>query len=252
MIRTFLLAAAALAAAATLPAAPAAAHDNLGGGFISFLFGGDDGGAPPPPRVAARSLPSPDAGGPVYAPPGSAVPLVAVRRGWVRPPERTARLGEVPPTPAHVLPKMFQRQEVAWQGKAGPGTIVIDTAHKFLYLVQPGGKALRYGVGVGRQGFAWHGTETIAAKREWPDWTPPADMLKRQPDLPRHMAGGPNNPLGARALYLGDTLYRIHGSNQPWTIGHAVSSGCIRMTNKDVKDLYNRVKVGTKVIVKQG
>lgn len=118
--------------------------------------------------------------------------------------------------------------------------------------MQPDGKALRYGVGVGREGFAWHGTEAIAAKREWPGWTPPADMLKRQPELPRHMDGGPNNPLGARAMYLGNTLYRIHGSNQPWTIGHAVSSGCIRMTNQNVIDLYNRVKVGTKVVVLKG
>jgi lipoprotein-anchoring transpeptidase ErfK/SrfK len=252
MIRMFFLTAAALAAATALPAAPAAAHDNLGGGFISFLFGGEDGGRAAPARTAIRRAPSPEAGAPTYAPP-DAVPPMAMRHGWVRPPERTARVDtEAVPAPAHVLPQMFRRQEVAWHGKAGPGTIVIDTAHKFLYLVQPDGKALRYGVGVGRQGFAWHGTETIVAKREWPGWTPPADMLKRQPNLPRHMAGGPRNPLGARAMYLGNTLYRIHGSNEPWTIGHAVSSGCIRMTNKAVIDLYSRVKVGTKVIVKQG
>jgi lipoprotein-anchoring transpeptidase ErfK/SrfK len=144
---------------------------------------------------------------------------------------------------------MYRKQEVAYSGPQKPGTIIIDTAQRFLFLVEPGGKALRYGIGVGREGFAWHGTEKISAKREWPGWTPPADMQKRQPGLPRHMDGGPGNPLGARALYLGDSLYRIHGTNDPSTIGHAVSSGCIRMTNQAVIDLYNRVKVGTTVVV---
>jgi lipoprotein-anchoring transpeptidase ErfK/SrfK len=138
---------------------------------------------------------------------------------------------------------------VAYDGKEEPGTIVIDTPNHFLYLVQPGGRALRYGVGVGRPGFTWAGTHTVSAKKEWPDWTPPKEMLERQPYLPRHMEGGPNNPLGARAMYLGSTLYRIHGSNEPWTIGHNVSSGCIRMRNVDVIDLYDRVKVGAKVVV---
>ena len=130
-----------------------------------------------------------------------------------------------------------------------PGTIVIDTPNKFLYLVEGGGKAMRYGVGVGRPGFTWAGVHTVSAKKEWPDWVPPEEMLQRQPGLPHFMAGGPNNPLGARAMYLGSTLYRIHGSNEPWTIGHNVSSGCIRMRNADVIDLYSRVKVGTKVVV---
>lgn len=131
-----------------------------------------------------------------------------------------------------------------------PGTIVIDTSEKFLYLVEPGGQARRYGVGVGRPGFQWAGTNRITRKAEWPGWTPPPQMRKRQPELPAFMPGGPDNPLGARALYLGSTLYRIHGSNAPWTIGHAVSSGCIRMRNEDVIDLYERVGVGTRVIVK--
>jgi len=131
-----------------------------------------------------------------------------------------------------------------------PGTIVIHTAERRLYLVQGGGQAISYGIGVGRDGFRWSGTHRITAKREWPAWTPPAQMLRRRPDLPRHMPGGIENPLGARAMYLGSTLYRIHGSDEPETIGQAVSSGCFRMTNEDVVDLYNRVGVGTTVVVK--
>jgi lipoprotein-anchoring transpeptidase ErfK/SrfK len=131
-----------------------------------------------------------------------------------------------------------------------PGTIVVNTAERRLYLVQPGGQALRYGIGVGRDGFRWGGVHRVTAKKEWPSWTPPAQMLARRPDLPRHMPGGIDNPLGARAMYLGSTLYRIHGSNEPETIGQAVSSGCFRMTNDDVTDLYNRVSVGATVIVK--
>jgi lipoprotein-anchoring transpeptidase ErfK/SrfK len=138
---------------------------------------------------------------------------------------------------------------VQYDSKYRPGTIVIDTNARYLYLVQNDGTARRYGVGVGKPGFEWAGTHKITRKAEWPDWRPPAEMRKRRPDLPVHMAGGPNNPLGARALYLGSTLYRIHGSNQPWTIGHAVSSGCIRMRNEDVTDLYERVGVGTTVHV---
>jgi len=140
-------------------------------------------------------------------------------------------------------------QEVEYRTKEEPGTVVIDTPNKFLYLVEGNGKAKRYGVGVGRPGFTWAGTHTVSAKKEWPDWRPPAEMLARQPYLPKFMAGGPENPLGARAMYLGSTLYRIHGSNEPWTIGRNVSSGCIRMRNEDVVDLYQRVKVGTKVVV---
>jgi lipoprotein-anchoring transpeptidase ErfK/SrfK len=143
----------------------------------------------------------------------------------------------------------YDRQVVDFSTDQPPGTVIIDTPHFFLYLVMADGKALRYGIGVGRPGFAWAGTKEVSAKREWPDWRPPDDMLQRRPDLPRYMAGGPENPLGARAIYLGSTLYRIHGSNEPWTIGTQVSSGCIRLRNEDVIDLYGRVKVGSKVVV---
>ena len=142
------------------------------------------------------------------------------------------------------------RQTVNFSGDYAPGTIYINTAERRLYLVLANGQALRYGIGVGRDGFRWSGTHRISAKKEWPSWTPPSQMLRRRPDLPRHMAGGVDNPLGARAMYLGSTLYRIHGSNEPETIGQAVSSGCFRMTNDDVADLYSRVSVGTPVVVK--
>jgi lipoprotein-anchoring transpeptidase ErfK/SrfK len=146
-------------------------------------------------------------------------------------------------------PAQFKRQVVAYTGGEAPGTIIIDTPNTFLYLVQPGGQAIRYGIGVGRDGFRWSGVEHISRKAEWPDWTPPAEMIQRQPYLPRFMAGGPTNPLGARAMYLGGTVYRIHGTNAPSTIGQRVSSGCIRLTNEDVEDLYSRVTVGAKVVV---
>jgi lipoprotein-anchoring transpeptidase ErfK/SrfK len=151
--------------------------------------------------------------------------------------------------PRREIDPIYLRQEVAYTGTERPGTIVVDTPNKFLFFVEPGGHALRYGIGVGRPGFAWSGVKTISRKAEWPDWTPPAEMLLRRPDLPTHMEGGPANPLGARALYLGSSLYRIHGTNEPYTIGTNVSSGCIRMMNQDVEDLYGRVRVGTKVIV---
>jgi lipoprotein-anchoring transpeptidase ErfK/SrfK len=147
------------------------------------------------------------------------------------------------------LDSAFLPQNVDYQGAESPGTIVIDTVSKFLYLVEKDGKARRYGVGVGRPGFTWSGVHHITRKAEWPDWHPPVEMRQRQPNLPVMMPGGPRNPLGARAMYLGSTLYRIHGTAEPWTIGHAVSSGCIRMRNEDVTDLYSRVKVGTTVIV---
>jgi lipoprotein-anchoring transpeptidase ErfK/SrfK len=143
------------------------------------------------------------------------------------------------------------RELVSYTGPYKPGTIIVSTRERRLYLVQPGGVAIRYGIGVGRPGFTWAGVKTVTQKREWPGWTPPPQMLKRRPDLPRHMAGGPDNPLGARALYLGSSLYRIHGSNEPDTIGQAVSSGCIRMMNADVIDLYDRVNVGTQVVVQR-
>src|SRR5262245_10508598 len=141
------------------------------------------------------------------------------------------------------------RTTVNYGGSEAPGTIVINTTERRLYLVLGNGQALRYGIGVGRIGFTWAGTTRVVAKKEWPGWTPPPQMLRRRPDLPRHMKGGPENPLGARAMYLGSSLYRIHGSNEPETIGTAVSSGCFRLTNDDVIDLYGRVKIGTKVIV---
>jgi lipoprotein-anchoring transpeptidase ErfK/SrfK len=144
---------------------------------------------------------------------------------------------------------VYRRHTVRYDSGEPVGTIIVDTRQNFLYLQLDGGLSLRYGIGTARDGFGWHGTHRITAKREWPDWTPPAAMLKRQPGIPRHMEGGVDNPLGARALYIGNTLYRIHGTNEPWTIGHDVSSGCIRLTNEDVIDLYERVKIGAKVIV---
>jgi lipoprotein-anchoring transpeptidase ErfK/SrfK len=187
---------------------------NLGGGFIEFLF---NGGRPvAPPRPSAEIL----------------------ARG--EPAEQT----EAAADPRLTIDPKFQKQVVE-----APGTLVIDTPNRFLFLVQDNGKALRYGIGVGKPGFTWAGEKKVSAKKEWPDWTPPPEMLQRRPDLPHFMAGGPENPLGARAMYLGSSLYRIHGSNEPWTIGQAVSSGCIRMRNEDVIDLYEKVKVGTKVMV---
>jgi lipoprotein-anchoring transpeptidase ErfK/SrfK len=200
---------------------------NLGGGFIEFLFG-ERG---PQPQVAAPPSNLYSTSRPVYANAPAADPV------------------PYQPSQNYRMDPRFLRQEVAYDGKQAPGTIIIDTPNHFLYLVEEDGKALRYGIGVGRPGFTWSGTHTISAKKEWPDWVPPKEMLARQPYLPHMMAGGPNNPLGARALYIGSTLYRIHGSNEPWTIGHNVSSGCIRMRNADVIDLYERVKVGTKVVV---
>jgi lipoprotein-anchoring transpeptidase ErfK/SrfK len=144
----------------------------------------------------------------------------------------------------------ISRTVVSFPGRYAPGTIYINTAERRLYLILGNGEALQYGIGVGRDGFRWSGVHRISAKREWPGWTPPAQMRARRPDLPRYLPGGIENPLGARAMYLGSTLYRIHGSNEPETIGRAVSSGCFRMTNEDVTDLYNRVSVGATVIVR--
>ncbi len=199
-------------------------RSELGGGFIEFLFGG--GAAQPRYRNA-----EPD-GNAAYA---------------ATAPTADPRLEQQ--LPGFEMDPRYLRQEVEYHGSETPGTIVIDTPNKFLYLVEGGGRAMRYGVGVGRPGFTWAGVHAISAKKEWPDWVPPPEMLERQPYLPHFMAGGPDNPLGARAMYLGSTMYRIHGSNEPWTIGHNVSSGCIRMRNADVIDLYSRVKVGTKVVV---
>jgi lipoprotein-anchoring transpeptidase ErfK/SrfK len=169
-------------------------------------------------------------------------------------PDRTARqqpwedAGEADESSA-VVPARLRRQTVVYPTREAAGTIVIDTANTYLYYVLGGGRAIRYGIGVGREGFTWTGVRSIERKVEWPDWIPPAEMIARQPYLPRFMAGGPGNPLGARAMYLGGTLYRIHGTNQPSSIGQKVSSGCIRLLNEDAIDLYNRVDIGTKVVV---
>jgi lipoprotein-anchoring transpeptidase ErfK/SrfK len=206
---------------------------GYGGGFIELLMTGRD---PTPYARAARPYGAYAA--PQTAPYGRA--RMAALPGAV--------FGDEVGVPRLIDPR-YRRQTVSYDGPQAAGTIVIDTPSKFLYLVQPGGKALRYGIGVGRPGFEWAGVKSVSQKREWPDWRPPAEMLRRRPDLPRYMTGGPDNPLGARALYLGSSLYRIHGTNEPHTIGQAVSSGCIRMTNDDVIDLYNRVTVGAKVVV---
>jgi len=159
--------------------------------------------------------------------------------------------GLVPdPSDEQLLPQ-YRPQPVFYRSSQPPGTIVIETDERFLYLVQDNKTAIRYGIGVGRDGFRWSGLVSVTRKQEWPDWRPPPEMIERQPYLPRFMAGGPGNPLGARAMYLGGTVYRIHGTNQPQTIGTAISSGCFRLVNNDVMDLYGRVPVGTKVIVHQ-
>jgi lipoprotein-anchoring transpeptidase ErfK/SrfK len=237
---------------ANQPAPPApvrtasAERSQMGGGFIQFLFG--DG-----PQQGGRYQQQP-----AYEPQPGYQPQPGYgyggRRGAPLPPMdpqasmRQQQEEAVDPAQRPVDPK-YAKQVVDYSGKEGAGTIVVDTPNKFLFLVQGDGKALRYGIGVGRPGFTWSGVKTISAKKEWPAWTPPPEMLARRPDLPRHMEGGPTNPLGARAMYLGSTLYRIHGSNEPWTIGTNVSSGCIRMRNEDVIDLYGRVGVGAKVVV---
>jgi lipoprotein-anchoring transpeptidase ErfK/SrfK len=232
---------------ANQPAQPAplrtayAERSNMGGGFIEFLFG--DGGS-----QGQRYQQQPAYQQPMYQP----QPAYGSQRALLPPmdPQQSMREQDetVDPAQRPFDPK-YEKQVVEYHGKESPGTIVIDTPNKFLFLVQGDGKALRYGIGVGRPGFTWSGVKTISAKKEWPAWTPPPQMLARRPDLPRHMEGGPQNPLGARAMYLGSSLYRIHGSNEPWTIGTNVSSGCIRMRNEDVIDLYGRVGVGSKVVV---
>jgi lipoprotein-anchoring transpeptidase ErfK/SrfK len=213
-----------------------AERSNMGGGFIEFLFGER-------PTADRRYQQQPTyQQQPSYQQRLPLLPLMA--------PQQTMRQQEDASEPVDppFNPK-YEKQLVDYHGDESPGTIVVDTPNKFLFLVQGEGKALRYGIGVGRPGFTWSGVKQVSAKKEWPAWTPPAEMLARRPDLPRHMEGGPQNPLGARAMYLGSTLYRIHGSNEPWTIGTNVSSGCIRMRNEDVIDLYGRVNIGARVIV---
>ena len=201
----------------------------------------------PAPAYGERGQSAPDHG--VQRAPLPSAPAV---------PEQGALISALPPEdrpetgPAKPLPPQYRRVTIEYGSKEPAGTIVIDTAHTYLYLVLGNGKAMRYGVGVGREGFTWNGAEMVSRMAEWPDWHPPEEMIERQPYLPRFMAGGEGNPLGARALYLGDTLYRFHGTNQPSTIGTFVSSGCIRLTNEDITDLYSRVRVGTRVVVLPG
>jgi lipoprotein-anchoring transpeptidase ErfK/SrfK len=235
---------AALIAAQPALANPDAASPNLGGGFIELLLTGRAPGSRPaaPPRAQA-AVPAPAYGygaPPVYRALPTEPYQPQLQQAALNPDFRQVERG---------LDPQFLPQMVDYSASHGAGTVVIDTNTKFLYLVEGQGKARRYGIGVGRPGFEWKGTQAISRKAEWPDWRPPAEMLKRRPDLPRYMAGGPENPMGARGLYLGSSLYRIHGTNEPHTIGQAVSSGCIRMRNEDVTDLYERVRVGTKVVV---
>jgi lipoprotein-anchoring transpeptidase ErfK/SrfK len=179
-------------------------------------------------------------------------PLPLYQLAMASPAQTAPRLQSLPSQEQGVvsqLPARLQRQVVSFATREAPGTVIIDTPNTYLYLVLGHGQAMRYGIGVGRDGFTWSGVQSITRKSEWPDWIPPAEMIARQPYLPRYMAGGPGNPLGARAMYLGGTVYRIHGTNAPGTIGTHVSSGCIRLTNEDVADLYSRVNVGTKVVV---
>src|SRR5437660_178109 len=214
---------------------PVRMASNMGGGFIQFLFGD-------PPQGGRYQQQQP-----MY----QQQPEYGGRRSMLPPMDPQQGMGQEEasePAQRPFDPK-YAKQIVDYHGKESPGTVVVDTPNKFLFLVQGDGKAVRYGIGVGRPGFTWSGIKTVSAKKEWPAWTPPPEMLARRPDLPRHMEGGPQNPLGARAMYLGSSLYRIHGSNEPWTIGTNVSSGCIRMRNEDVIDLYGRVNVGARVVV---
>ena len=181
----------------------------------------------------------------------AALLFVAAPHAMAQNPADGDQPGYVPNEEEEQLDPKWEKTLVFYRTSEAPGTIIVNTNERFLYVIMPGGRALRYGIGVGRDGFQWQGLLKITNKKEWPDWTPPPEMIQRQPYLPRFMAGGPGNPLGARALYLGSTIYRIHGTNQPQTIGTAVSSGCFRLTNPDVTDLYDRIPVGTKVIVQQ-
>ncbi|CAN1531127.1 YkuD_like domain containing protein [Rhabdaerophilaceae bacterium] len=240
-----------LSFAGAVPAAAEPARGALGGGFIEFLMTGST----PTHRQGAPARPlasTPQRGPDLYT--GSIVgrPVSVASRQSVLPIEEYDSPAGLEQTFDRTRPGIdpqFERQEVDYPSRHAPGTVVVDTPNRFLYLVQANGRALRYGIGVGRPGFEWAGVKSVTRKAQWPDWRPPEQMLKRRPDLPRFMPGGPENPLGARALYLGSSLYRIHGTNEPYTIGRAVSSGCIRMRNEDVVDLYEKVRVGSKVVV---
>ena len=217
------------------------------GGFVAVMPHAKANDGPFP--MLMNSLFGPDGSqGRTYQPRRSAAPLPrSYGRSAAPLPRRQASAAARAPSSG--FDPRFERRLVDYSTRERPGTIVIDKSAKYLYLVQPGGKAIRYGVGVGRPGFQWRGTYNITRKAEWPGWTPPAEMKQRQPWLPDHMEGGPANPLGARAMYIGSTLYRIHGTNEPGTIGQEISSGCIRLRNEDVIHLYNQVKVGAKVTV---
>ncbi len=218
---------AAPASYALAPPQPQPQRGHLGGGLIEALVGGA--------RAEPRAV--------LYNAPPQA-PRALTRQASLGAPSTALEVA-----PRRAIDPAYLRSEIDYSGPHRAGTIVVDTPNKYLYLVQPGGRAIRYGIGVGRPGFTWSGVKQITRKAEWPDWRPPPEMLRRRPDLPIHMEGGPANPLGARALYLGSSLYRIHGTNEPHTIGQNVSSGCIRMMNEDVSDLYDRVKVGARVVV---
>ncbi len=230
---------------------PTSAHaeprSGLGGGFLEFLVTGRDPTPRPwlEPQAQGRPV-APRAQAPVQR---VSAPAAATPAPKPAPVVHSAAVVSPALAQGSGAAATFARQEVAYAGPHEAGVVVVDTPNRFLFLVLGNGRALRYGIGVGRPGFEWAGVKTISRKAEWPDWTPPPEMLKRRPELPRHMAGGEDNPLGARALYLGSTLYRIHGTNEPHTIGHNVSSGCIRMMNEDVIDLYERVRLGTRVVV---
>jgi len=217
-------------------------------------------GGPPalPPLAGAQPGLPPSVQQDAIRPPMSIGPPGQVDQGATGASRGDIRMAALPPDvrpetgPVKELPAQFRRVLLDYHSKEPAGTLIVDTQNTYLYLVLGNGKAMRYGIGVGREGFTWNGTEKVTRMAEWPDWHPPEEMIERQPYLPRFMAGGPGNPLGARALYLGKTIYRIHGTNQPSTIGTFVSSGCIRLTNEDVEDLYGRVKVGTRVVVLPG
>ena len=243
------------------PATPVAPRNGRRGSNRVLAYPDDEPAQPPPPglfessrghQLDTRRQPNAE---PVLRPPGT---VGAVPNAALQPTQPSNNVMSLPPEDQpetgqpKELPANLKKQLVDFTTKEPAGTILIDTANTYLYLVLGNGKAMRYGIGVGREGFTWAGTERVSRMKEWPDWFPPSEMIERQPYLPRMMAGGPGNPLGARALYLGNTLYRIHGTNQPSTIGSFVSSGCIRLLNEDIEDLYSRVQIGTRVVVLPG
>ena len=241
------LAVLALLAGLGLPGAHAEPRSGLGGGFLELLVTGRDPTPRPwlEPQTQGRTV-APRMQAPVQR---VSAPAAAIPAPKPAPAVHSAAVVSPALAQGSGAAATFARQEVAYDGPYEAGVVVVDTPNRFLFLVLGNGRALRYGIGVGRPGFEWAGVKSVSRKAEWPGWAPPPEMRKRRPELPHHMVGGEDNPLGARALYLGSSLYRIHGTNEPDTIGHNVSSGCIRMMNEDVIDLYERVKLGTKVVV---